>query len=165
MTALSKKDKCLPSRSPPSTPILHYLSPFNDAHLFSVILYIMGPPTYCLQSACVPPHYIMQLAAVLVHHALLQNFHNNLGCYFNFFHLRHANWFATTGLVLCHKKFVEPCSTSSFHLALVLLFGRFITSYIYFEIRCACSFALRNVHTCTLWPVYEGNLHLITYCM
>jgi hypothetical protein len=28
----SKKDKCLPSCSPLSTPILLYLSPFNNAH-------------------------------------------------------------------------------------------------------------------------------------
>jgi len=43
---LSKKDKHLPSCSPPSIPILRYLSPINNSHLYSVFLYINFPSSF-----------------------------------------------------------------------------------------------------------------------
>jgi len=82
----------------------------------------------------------MQLAAVFVYHVLLQHFHNNLASYFNF-SLAARQLFYNNRSGPLSLKFVETCSTASSHLALVLPFGRFVTSYIYFEIRNACSFA------------------------
>ena len=52
VSPLSKKDKCLSSCSPPSIPVLCYLSPTKNFHLSYVILYITFPLALHLPVSC-----------------------------------------------------------------------------------------------------------------